>query len=105
MDNLTKPHIKRFHDFELKQKLGKDSVVEAGRTVRVFEAGQGMFRLQQMLEAARKEQQRILMLAPDRVTLPQMHYAMGVCQTIEQVYSIFDQILFEAQEAAKKTDE
>lgn len=104
MDKHEKPHVRRFHDFELNQKLGKDSIIEAGRTVRVFEGGQGMFRLQQKLENARKEQQRILMLHPDRVTLPQLHYAMGVTQAIESVYTFLDDILYEALEAREKSE-
>ena len=104
MDNKDKPHIKRFHDFELTQKLGRDSIIEAGRTVRVFEASQGMFRLQQMLETARKSQEGVLYGSKLATDLAAVNYAMGVVQTIESVYTMLDIILNEAQEAMNKSE-
>ena len=93
----TRP-LRRYTDFELAKPLGRESVVQAGNSTRVFEEGAAWFRLCQKLEAARKQQEGVLYGNPESLKDGQVAYAMGVVQTINAVYTMFNQIVQEAAE-------
>lgn len=99
MDKYEKPHVRRYHDFELKQPLSRESVINAGEQVRVFEAGAGYFRLQQIMEAERARMHGILYSRnPESVNEAKVHFAMGVVQALDGIYDALNKILLEAQE-------
>lgn len=105
MDNkILKPQIKRYCEFELKQGLANRSVYEAGASVKVFDAGPAMFMLQSKMEAERKKQVGILDGDPMKADPRALAYSMGVVQTLDAVYRMFDQILLEAQEAGNRDE-
>lgn len=101
MDNNNVRPLRRYTDFELKSPLAKESVVQASHSTRVFEEGAAWFRLCQKLEAARKQQVGVLYGNPSSLKDGQIAYAMGVVQTIDAVYTMFDQIV---QDGAKERE-
>ena len=101
MDN-KKQQVRRYSEFELKQPLGKDSVLEAGNSTRVFESGPAWFRLQQLIEDERKRHVlKITQGNPNATTMHEVNFVQGFDYAMSRIYDYFDKIV---QEGAKERE-
>lgn len=71
----------------------------AGLEVRRFEASHAWSMMQWRLENLRRVQEGIMYSSNSAADSDKFRYAMGVVQTVEKVYQIFDDILEEAARA------
>lgn len=84
------------------EPLRGDEAIAAGEAVRTLEKSPAWGRICRELEVQRDSAHRLLYANVDNTSRERLAEATGVVKMVEQVYSIFDQVLKEAQQAREQ---